>query len=85
MNKNSLVVGIWEGYIKMYNVGVQALKIYYSLEGELKEKEEEEREVVLMPVFVQLYLIFVFPSYARKSEILLICVECHWRNFKFFT
>lgn len=68
MNKNSLVVGIWEGYIKMYNVGVQALKIYYSLEGELKEKEEEEREVVLMPVFVQLYLIFFSSLCTRESR-----------------
>lgn len=68
MNKNSLVVGIWEEYIKMYNVGVQALKIYYSLEGELKEKEEEEREVVLMPVFVQLYLIFFSSLCTRESR-----------------
>lgn len=79
MNKNSLVVGIWEGYIKMYNVGVQALKIYYSLEGELKETEEEEREVVLIACLCTIVLnIFLFPLYARKSEIFLICMECHW-------
>lgn len=66
MNKNSLVVGIWEEYIKMYNVGVQALKIYYSLEGELKETEEEEREVVLIACLCTIVLNICLPFVREK-------------------